>query len=213
MKVRRFVAAALLAAAASSASALTIAESTFDDDAEGWTAFNGFDAFTWAGGHIQATDASADSLWSFAAPAAYRGDITAAYGGTLSYSLITSTVTGPLVPQYFDVQILGVNGVLLSYHSPEPHIVPVASWRSFTVPLVSNADWTVGSVSGPVATPEQMLAVLSNVSALRIRGDYRQSTETTALDNVVLASAVPEPGAGAMALAGLAVLVVLWRRR
>lgn len=51
------------------------------------------------------------------------------------------------------------------------------------MPLVAGA-WRVGSLAGPIATEVEMRAVLGDLHALRIRGEYRSGSDTAWLDNV-----------------------------
>ncbi len=203
----------LVSAQASSASAL--ASSTFDDGTDGWLALNGAASFTWVasggadGGFVQAADANGDALWFFRAPASYRGDQSAAYGGSLSYALKGLTINGPHWQQHADVQLLGGNGVRLVY---DGGFLPGADWSHFTVPLSADGHWRIDAAGGLVATEADLRSVLADVSDWRILGDYWQGIEVTGLDGVVL-SAVPElPSALALA-AGLWVVGLRVRAR
>lgn len=214
--MRKLHLAAALAAALIAPSAMaqvTLAGSDFSLGADGWTATNGAVRFQYRdtegdpGGFILAADFSAESLWFFSAPAAFLGDQSAALGGTLSFSMKSQSTAAPLPGQRADVQLLGTNGVLLSYAGG---VLPTDTWTTYAVPLAAGG-WTVGSIAGPAATQADLLGVLSSLKELRIRGDYRQSIDATGLDNVIL-SAVPEPSAAALLLAGL-VFVAARRRR
>jgi len=216
MKARHILAGSILTAVASSSFAVTLASSTFDASTEGWKAVNGASHFERLldggdpGGFIQAKDVNGETLWFFAAPSAYLGDKSAAYGGSLSFALKSDSTSPPLATTYADIHLLGANGVRLVFTGDA---VPTGGWTSYTVALVADGSWKVDSVNGPNATAADFAGVLANLETLRIRGDYKQAVETTGLDSVVLTAAVPEPATAAMALAGLALLAGIARRR
>jgi hypothetical protein len=206
MQLVRLVAGLVLASAASAGFAQTIASSSFDTSAEGWVAQNGAMNFQWLssggdpGGFIQAADVGGHGLWFFNAPSAFLGNDSSAYGGTLSYSIL-SVPTTPINGTYASVQLLGANNVLLAYAGGTN---PTANWSSKTVSLVADGNWRIGSVSGAAATAADMQGVLGNLAALRINGDFVEAVETTGLDSVVLtAAAVPEPASLALWAIGL----------
>lgn len=215
MKVHQIAASILLGAAVSASFAGTLASSSFDAGTEGWKAENGAVNFHWVAaggapdGFIQADDPGGNGLWFFAAPSAYLGDMLAAYGGNLSYSLINNSSAPPILGSFADVQLLGSNGVLLAFGGGA---LPGA-WTDYSVDLIADGSWHVGSLGGAVATAADFAGVLSDLKSLRIRGDYRQRMETTGLDSVLLVSApVPEPTTAAFLLAGLAVVAQFARR-
>jgi MYXO-CTERM domain-containing protein len=209
--LRQFGGAAALAGATFAAQAVTLAASTMDAGTDGWLAVNGARDFHWEpAGYVTAGDFNGNELWFFAAPAPFRGDIGAAYGGTLSFSLMSAGASLQPLARYADVQILGANGVLLAFSGT---FLPTAQWADYTVPIVAGGGWSIGSILGPAAGAADMQAVLADVRQLRIRGDYFQAIEMTALDNVRLSSGpVPEPATAVLALVGLAGLGA-WARR
>jgi len=194
---------------------MTLASSDFDASVAGWDAINGARDVTWTssggdpGGYLSAGDLRGDTLWFFVAPADYLGDVSSAYGGTLTYRLKSDGTSAPLLTAYADVQLLGTNGVRLAYTGG---IAPSSNWSQYDVVLVADGSWRLGSLSGAAATAADLQGVLSGLQELRIRGDYLQAAETTSLDSVVL-SAVPEPANALMLLAGVALLGGLLRRR
>lgn len=218
MICRSVAAAALALGMAAPATALTLAGSGFDDGSDGWFAINGARQFAWVasggdggGGYVRASDRDGQTLWFFAAPSSYLGDQLAAYGGSLSFALKSDSSAPPLVTAYADVHLLGANGLRLAYGSG---ITPGADWTHYSVALVADGHWRVGALDGPAATAADFAAVLGDLQALRIRGDYRQAVETTGLDAVVLSAApVPEPASALLWLSGLLLAPLLRRGR
>jgi hypothetical protein len=205
--VVRGVTVASALAFASAVSAATLGSSDFDASAEGWQAINGATGIEWVstggsdGGYVRASDQASGALWFFAAPTTFIGNQSAAYGGELSFAVRSESPSAPLANTYAQVQLLGSNGVLLAWHgAPDPG----SSWTNYAVTLDSASGWTLGSVGGPAATEADLRAVLGNLQAMRIRGDYGQAVDTTGLDSVSLVSAVPEPVSSLLMLVGLA---------
>jgi hypothetical protein len=207
--------AALLGSLALSANALPT--TSFDDGLEGWTAVNGVRDVVWVatggdpGGYAMATDnVFGSTIWTWAAPAAYNGDLGAAYGGSLDFSLIDSRDTrgGNGVP---DVRIVGAGLTIVVDAGPSP----ATEWTRYDVALLPGA-WHVDTLSGPLATAAQMQAVLADVTALYIRGDFSPLTRNTSsgLDSVALvAAAIPEPATWALWAAGIGCVGAVVRRR
>ncbi len=170
-----------------------IASSSFNVDAEGWL-LNG-DATTVPtpiyvpgggnpGGAIQGIDENLGASWGYVAPAAYHGDLSAAFGGTLSYDVKYST-SGALGPLASSFVTLSDGTTTLQYIAA---ISPAAGdWVHFDIPL-TEAGWVVGTAGAtePAATAAQMQAVLSNVTNLRIRGEFDRSDDIGLIDNVRL---------------------------
>ena len=164
-----------------------IAESTFDADDEGWTAVGTVELSHEAqsghpGGCVAGTDTWGWSYPGWQAPPKFLGDLSPAYGGTLDFEQTELVVPGQYDSQ--DVVLVG-GGLKLVFgasYDPRP------GWTSYSVPLHESADWRRNSVDGPPATREDLLTVLSDLKALRIRGDYPDGWDECGLDNVVLTS-------------------------
>ena len=211
--------ACALLAGTSMAEASPVAVSGFVSDANGWSAENGALNFSWIarlgdpGGYVSARDDqnAGGALWFFSAPFYFLGDKSAVYGGTLGFSLESTSFSEPATTPHANVQLLGNNGVLLTY---DGGILPSSTWSRFQVDLVADGSWTVGTVSGRAATEADFLGVLGDLKTLRINGDFYKGIETTSLDSVVLsAPPVPEPATALLWLAGVAGVLGVARRR
>ncbi len=167
--------------------------STFDTGNEGWKTFG--DATSpnaaWIstggnpGGHIRVTDESTGGTWHFVAPAKFLGNKCDAYGTTFRYDQYTSDTTAEdLYSNRPDVILFG-SGLVLVFENPEN---PNLTWTHYEVPLREDAGWRLNSITGPVPTEAQFRKVLSTLSGLRIRGEYRALDDFGGLDNVVLQS-------------------------
>jgi gliding motility-associated-like protein len=123
----------------------------------------------------------------FVAPAKFLGNRSAYYSGTLRYDVQQSSTGTP--SQTAEVAIFNNNGIGLYYYPTAPFQPPAPTgWTTFSVRL-NNATgfWkTTDSPTGPAATEAQVLAVMSDLATLEIRGLYRQANVTTRLDNVTL---------------------------
>ena len=163
-----------------------VAESTFDSNNEGWTTFGDatsssptfFSTGGNPGGRVCATDASSGATWYFQVPAKFLGNVSSAYNGTLTFDLTQSATDS----QYDDEDVVLIGGGLTLAFSTLNN--PGTNWTSYSVPL-NEAGWRNTANNQP-ATQAQMLQVLSSLTALRIRGEYRSGADTGCLDNVAL---------------------------
>lgn len=207
------------------AAGTVLAESTFDDDALGWTATGSDGSPAWTvtstipvhygatggnpGGHIEVQDP--DNEWSyFVAPLAFLGDKSAAYGGWLSFdSRLVAAPDG--VPANEAEVVLHGAGLTLAYDATGS--LP-GTWTRYDIPLVEGG-WRVNnSFSGSLATAAQLQSVLGDLDALWINAEYiTPVVETIALDNVRLLAPVPEPDVALLMSAGFGLLAATVRRR
>jgi hypothetical protein len=137
-------------------------------------------------GSISFTDGGTPT-WYFVAPEKYHGDASALLGGVLRFDLKITLADDPFGNP--DVQLTnGPLALTVSYDcSPDPG----TSWKTFTVPL-SAAGWKLGtSLSGDPVTEEDFRKVLSNITRVRIRGEFNTGADTGWLDNVYFASRLP----------------------
>jgi hypothetical protein len=159
------------------------------------------------GGFIRGADALVNNVWYFNAPGKFLGDVSASYGFTLTFDLRAQSFGNP--PYNWDDVIL-ISPTLSLYFDNTAAIPQAGPWTSYSVPLSEGTGWTVGSLgTGGTPTQAQFQQVLTNLSGLRIRGEFFSGPDSGDLDNVVLNganSAVPEPGSltlFGLALAGL----------
>jgi hypothetical protein len=188
--------------------------STFNADTEGWTVV-GDEAgpVTWVssggnpGGYVSVMDSVVGGVMYFVAPDAYFGNHSGAYGTALTFDLIQNY---PDSPNQFDDDVGDVvlqgSGLTLAYDLASNPVN--GTWTPYSVPLTAGS-WRLDSLNGPIATPEQMQLVLSDITGLQIRAEYQTGPDTDGLDSVALSAAVapataPEPSTWAMLLMGFA---------
>jgi hypothetical protein len=206
--------ARLISAAGIACTALPLhaAISTFDTDAEGWTAQGDVEGpLTWSatggnpGGHAVIDDRTTGGVTYFVAPQVFLGNQSAALGTDLTFDLMQIYPGSPNQFDSSDVVLQG-GGLTLAFDTPDNP--SNGSWTSYAVRLEAPG-WKLNSLSGAQATPEQFATVLSNLTALRIRAEYQTGADIGHLDNVAL---VPEPATWAMLGVGLAAVGFFGRR-
>ena len=206
--------------------ALTIVQNTFDSGAEGWRVTPEGEPLAWhpnggnGGGYVQGTDNQTGQAWYFIAPAAYRGDQSAAYGGTFSFDMFAVLDGDGSAFPTTDVVLFGA-GHSLHYSFD---YTPGTSWTYFSVALDETAGWTIDydptwnpapPHNDPVpvtpASGTEILNVLGNVDGFYVRGEYYHGADRAGLDNPTLSS-VPDAGMSVLLL-GLALAPLSFFRR
>jgi hypothetical protein len=206
----RISALALLLAGSLPAHAVT---STFDSSAEGWTAQGDIEGpLTWSatggnpGGNVFIDDLTTGGVTYFVAPALFLGNFAGAFGSQLTFDLMQRYPGG--ANQFNDEDVIltgsGLTVVYDTANNPANN-----SWTSYAVPL-SPTGWRLNNLAGSTPTDEQFLAVLSNLSSLKIRAEYQTGADVGYLDNVAL---VPEPTTALMLLAGIGCVAFAARGR
>ncbi len=183
--------------------AAPIVLSTFDVDADGWTLTDGAATsptavYTTTGGnpdgHIYGVDSGASGVFYFVAPTKFMGDKSVVYGGMLNFDLRAETGGGGNPYPYDDIFLSG-GGITLTHAIN----TPPTTWTSYSLGLEETSGWE-NTATGQPPTQTEMLTVLSNLTDLRIRGEYYASSsyrDSGYLDNVALSyqaiSLPPEP--------------------
>jgi hypothetical protein len=205
------------------ATAAVLASSTFDASTEGWTQFGDATGPVFVpsggnpGGFIRATDTETGAAWYFSAPAQFLGNKSAAYGTSLTYDLRQSALFNQN-NSVDDVTLVG-NGLTLTKDAganPDSTL-----FTHYDVQLLASAGWFAGPATP--ATETDMMSVLSNLTALLIRGEFVSGPDAGDLDNVFLNGAaavptpgpigVPEPANWPLLAVGFALLGAILRRR
>jgi hypothetical protein len=208
MKRKVLQIAFMLAAAGMCAGALA-GESRFSTDSEGWFAqgdSQGPLSFSPTGGnpggHVFINDSVSGGVTYFGAPAAFLGNQSAAIGTALTFDLQQVFVGGAAQFDAADVVLTG-GGLTLAFDTTTNPAN--GSWTSYAVPLTASA-WHVGTLAGAAPTDTQFFDVMSSLTSLLIRAEYRTGADVGHLDNVVLQGsvvAIPEPDVAALLLVGL----------
>lgn len=167
----------------------------FETDAQGWSVYSG-GPLEWTasggmpGGFITGFEGGS-GVWYFEASDAWRGDLSEYFGATLTY---WEKIANLSVFDADDILIVGTNGLTLAYNFDQ---MAGAEWTAFSVTLDDLSGWRKGSSSGAIASRAEILSVLQDVAAFRIRGEYGYGGDNSSLDSVVLTPAAPEPEAPA----------------
>ena len=191
--MKRFLTLCFLSVALVTSAQIT---STFDTDADGWTFFNGATGATTPGtfnaaggnpgGYISLAYSSNTSFeQSWIAPGKFRGNqVARSLGMNLQFALQQSAA-GTSSFNNGEVRIEGGGTSIVFSLTPKPAVSPL--WNAYSLRLDETQGWRVGSLTGPLATRTEIIQVLSNITALEIRGTYiTNATYTSGLDHVIL---------------------------
>lgn len=173
--------------------------SVFDKNVEGWTVVTypeksysvqsqKFGAPHWVplgggfGGCIQIDDVQSGSDTFLSAPPKFRGDVSAFYGGTLTYELNDTDGNDYMED---DAVVLKGGGLTLVYESKTKPTTTKMRFTKLTIPL-SEEGWTKDKYRGKPASAAEMRKALSKVTELSIRSEYHTGKDDSHLDNVVM---------------------------
>jgi hypothetical protein len=166
-----------------------LVQSTFDVDHEGWViSGNGERTMPeWEpaddppGGCIAKNFNVSATIAYWDAPAAFLGDVSEAYGGTLTFETFIKAKSNKDAKL---VILTGPDGLVLDLNMP---FEPDTGWTAFSVRLDESGGWKNAETEF-AATQEEVRAVLSDLVQLRIRGEYPAHSVRPLgkLDNVVI---------------------------
>ena len=149
----------------------------------------------------------------FLTPLAWNGDRSYLMGGFISWDY-SYTSTEPWANNWGDIAIRDTANNRWIVADATSSIPPQSVWNTFTVSLDTSTPWRIGSTVGSLATNAEILAALTNMGGVYIRGDVIPGTvELYQLDNFRWAVAVPEAGTTASLAAFLSMGLVWMRRR
>lgn len=171
-------------------------ETNFDEGAlEGWSQRGGGTPLTLSNRHVTAPASAAVSgsgtaEWWYIASSRYVGDLSAYYGGDISYQFqwdgppVAARRSGP------DLVIVAQNGRRLTYRYPI--LQPRDQWRDYIAFLREGEGW---EVDGQRAFETDIRSVLAAVRSIEIRGSRRLAPDAGFIDRVILAPPFQASGA------------------
>lgn len=157
-------------------------KSDFTNGTEGW--YLPGDATTsyakWASsGYIYGDDRAKGGIWYFGAPKKFLGDLSGAFGNSFDFST-TWKSSGRTLSASNLLYIWG-NGQSITYGPTRPR---ENSWTDYSLTLDDSVNWNFSG--GGYATNKDILNILSNVSAIWIRGEWGYGSDRGYLDNISL---------------------------
>jgi len=168
-------------------------QATFESGSEGWVVINGATIHdptggVGGGGALSGNDGNSD-IFRFVAPADWLGDQSGYYGAELSFVMRQQISTSQLGDTYADIHLRGAGLDLVADLGPNPG----TDWTGYAINLSLGFGWKVGSLTGRVATEAEIRAVLADLTALEIRGEFVNGStgDVSWLDNVTLADPGP----------------------
>ncbi|GMI12530.1 hypothetical protein TrVE_jg62 [Triparma verrucosa] len=113
------------------------------------------------------------NIWHFAGGAAFKGDLSGAYGGRLQFKLMASSFSGNVRSKRGSVVLIGGDGTAISYRRVfgAPHENGgLGVFNYYSVILREDHGW-YSEPGGELLARDQFESVLKDVSKLLIRGD------------------------------------------
>jgi hypothetical protein len=156
------------------------------------------------GGFISNNDPDGGDA-TFAAPASFLGDRSAAIGTSFSYDLMHSGTNNYNATDL----IFEGNGMRLLWEA-SPDLAPTTTWLNVSVTLAPSAQWHLNTHNGTQATMADFQSVFANLSGIFIRGEYTNGGESDGIDNV---NFVPEPATTSLLALTFGAGALLWRKR
>ena len=132
------------------------------------------------GGYISANDNAAGGVWYWSAPEKFLGDRSSSFGEKLTFSLKQSSTDNQFDG---DDLILVGNEMRIVFNTSQN---PDTSWTDYSVALNEEAGWKYNNSSGETVSKNDFIKILTNLTAINIRGEFVTGKDTGGLDNVIL---------------------------
>ncbi len=156
-----------------------VVATALDAGPQGWSVFGDAHGMTVDGGGLRVIDDATGEVWYWNAPASYHGCRDHFYGGTLSFRLKVDRTDEPFDDR--DVLIMGASGAAIWFDTARN---PGVEWTAYSIPLTAGVGWIDAATAAP-ASEAVIRAVLSDIEALRIRGEYRTGDDIGWLADVI----------------------------
>lgn len=156
--------------------------STFITDLEGWTTTNASQTFVDDEGNPAGSlrgNEGGDGTWYFVAPDSFLGNMSAYYGGSISFDMKQDGTAS----QFDDTDLVLTGAGLKLVLDVGDN--PGTDWTSYSVNLALGGGWRLNSLTGSVASEAQIRSVLADLETLWVRGEFVVGTSGDAsnLDN------------------------------
>lgn len=175
----------------------TVLREDFNTNDGGWSANADAQSFSYIpvsgadGGYVEGVDRTSGDVWYFVGGLPFTGDLSEFAGGTLEYSLRQASATS----QFDDVDVIIVGADRsIGFDFPLEQN-PGEDWTTYNIDLTAEVGW-FDLVTDAVLSDAEIAAVLSDVQALQIRGEYRTGPDSAQLDDVILTSVDTGTGSG-----------------
>jgi len=133
-------------------------------------------------GYIFAKDDVAGGVWYFVAPEKYLGNKSAFFNGMMRYWLIQKSArTYQFLRE--DVIIEGISNERIVINLPMENF-PDTIWTKYQFTFNESEAWV--DENNQAATNQKIKSVLSNVTKLKIRGEFEGGPDTGGLDGFAL---------------------------
>ncbi len=132
------------------------------------------------GGYISANDNAAGGVWYWSAPEKFLGDRSSSFREKLTFSLKQSSTDNQFDG---DDLILVGNEMRIVFNTSQN---PDTSWTDYSVALNEEAGWKYNNSSGETVSKNDFIKILTNLTAINIRGEFVTGKDTGGLDNVIL---------------------------
>jgi hypothetical protein len=130
------------------------------------------------------TGFSGGARWQFRAPQKYTGNMGSAFRQRLTWQAMTTFQSGRLYAEN-DLVMVGRGSTLITEVPDTPRTS--RQWAQFSVFLDSRTPWRVQERPGfPLATDDEIQAVLRTLTSLKLPGEWRDGAETSCIDAVYL---------------------------